>query len=353
VTPLPTPHKTADWQVVNLISDWQRLQPAWDEFVAHHPKGSVFHSSPMVTVWQATKGIAPLPLAAVTDSGEILALLVAARVQALSVTFGGVSSRSVCYAEPLCLDTQESIEALCGLIAAHDRMMRRQTLFAEVRPLCASGIERVALDRTGFRHMDYLNYVIDTTLPRKVLWKNMRHSAHTNIRKCERLGFTIRHVESPEVIDQFYDLLKGSFAHASVPLADRSLFEAALRVLRPLGMMELAGVYDGDIPLAMVAMLLWKRQAYSWYCGSVRIPGVPAMDFLRWHEIAWSCEHGYSRYDFGGAGWPNVPYGVRQFKSKFGGELVCYGRYRKVYAPWKLAVAEQAYRIGQKLMLLR
>jgi lipid II:glycine glycyltransferase (peptidoglycan interpeptide bridge formation enzyme) len=73
------------------------------------------------------------------------------------------------------------------------------------------------------------------------------------------------------------------------------------------------------------------------------------MDLLQWHEIAWSGEQGYSRYDFGGAGWPNVPYGVRDFKAKFGGDLVCYGRYRKVYSRWKMALAERAYAIRRSV----
>ena len=58
----------------------------------------------------------------------------------------------------------------------------------------------------------------------------------------------------------------------------------------------------------------------------------------------------FERYDFGGAGWPNVPYGVRDFKASFGGELVCYGRYRKVYSRWKMALAERAYELGRTVI---
>jgi lipid II:glycine glycyltransferase (peptidoglycan interpeptide bridge formation enzyme) len=71
------------------------------------------------------------------------------------------------------------------------------------------------------------------------------------------------------------------------------------------------------------------------------------VDYLTWHEIAWSCDHGIARYDFGGAGWPDKPYGVREYKARFGGDLVCYGRYRKIYSRWKLALAERAYELGR------
>lgn len=48
-------------------------------------------------------------------------------------------------------------------------------------------------------------------------------------------------------------------------------------------------------------------------------------------------------YDFGGAGWPNEDYGPRHFKKKFGGELVRFGRYRKVFSPIRMKMAEAAY----------
>lgn len=38
-------------------------------------------------------------------------------------------------------------------------------------------------------------------------------------------------------------------------------------------------------------------------------------------------------FDFGGAGKPNVSYGVRYYKMSFGGKLVNYGRYTLVLNP--------------------
>ena len=178
----------------------------------------------------------------------------------------------------------------------------------------------------------------------------MRDSAHTNIRKCERLGFTVRHLEKPDCIDLLYDFLKLTFGRAEVPLADRSLFDAAYRILKPQGMIEFVASYDGEKPLAIDAMLLFNKSVFGWYGGSVRMTGASPQTSLHWQEIAWACDQGFERFDFGGAGWPNVPYGVRDYKAKFGGELVCYGRYRKVYSRWKMALAERAYEFGRTVI---
>jgi lipid II:glycine glycyltransferase (peptidoglycan interpeptide bridge formation enzyme) len=223
-------------------------------------------------------------------------------------------------------------------------------LFAEVRPLHASGPERVALEKCGYDYLDYLNYVVDTRQPLEVLWKRVRESARSSIRKSQRQGLEVRHIDSADAVDRFYPLLRETYRRADTPLADRSLFDAAVAILRPQGMIEFTSVYDGDRPLAINAMLLFGKQVFGWYSGSMRVRGASQMDLLHWHEIAWSCEQGYSRYDFGGAGWPNVPYGVRDFKAKFGGDLVCYGRYRKVYSRWKMALAERAYALRRSVL---
>ena len=46
--------------------------------------------------------------------------------------------------------------------------------------------------------------------------------------------------------------------------------------------------------------------------------------------------------DFGGAGKPDEPYGVRTFKAKYGGELVNYGRYVCVHSRGRLAISRIA-----------
>jgi CelD/BcsL family acetyltransferase involved in cellulose biosynthesis len=337
-------------QTVDLFDEWDRLQPAWDEFVEQHPKCSVFHTSAMMRVFKSAKGHTPFARAAVAANGEILSLLVAQRVQTLPKLFGAVSSRSVWYAEPLCHDTPDSVDSLSELIAEHDRMSSRRALFAEVRPLHAAGPERQALERCGYQHLDYLNYVLDTTQTRETLWKGVHRSAQAHVRRCEQRGFEYREIEGPESVDVLYGLLRQTYGRSGVPLADRSLFDAAYRILKPLDRLTIVGVHDGDKVLAVDAMLLFNGQVFAWYGGSLRIKGVSPAAFLQWREIEWSSAQGYKRYDFGGAGWPNVPYGVRDFKAAFGGELVCYGRYRNVYSRWKMAVAERAYELGRAII---
>lgn len=78
-----------------------------------------------------------------------------------------------------------------------------------------------------------------------------------------------------------------------------------------------------------------KSCVYEWFeCGmnaeyKEQYPSVMAT----WAGMKYAAEHGCARYDMMGAGEPGVPYGVRDFKSEFGGELVEHGRYLCVTKP--------------------
>jgi lipid II:glycine glycyltransferase (peptidoglycan interpeptide bridge formation enzyme) len=59
-----------------------------------------------------------------------------------------------------------------------------------------------------------------------------------------------------------------------------------------------------------------------------------------WAGLEYGLKNGFKYFDFLGAGKPNEYYGVREFKSKFGGELVNYGRY-------KLILNKPLYTLGE------
>lgn len=325
-------------------------QEQWERFVSEHPKGCIFHTSYMVEVFRATKHYEPLFLAAIDSAGEVLALLVAVRIQTLPDPLGRISSRSIFYAEPLCQENERGVEALIALIAAHDAQMCKQVLFTEVRPIWAAGMERTALEQCGYEYEDYLNFVIDLRQPPEQLWNKMSKTCRDNIRRSERRGLRVEEVTSEEGVDLLYHFSQLSYERSKVPLADKSLFTAALKILQPHDRVQIRVVYYEETPIAAGVILMYKQLIYAWYGGFDRIKGVSPGECLTWHEVKWGHQHNYAFYDFGGAGWPDKPYGVRDFKAKFGGELVNYGRYRKVYSPWKLALAEKVYELSRSVV---
>ncbi len=173
----PVVTRAQECRVVSLLDDFDKLRTAWDQFVAEHPRGSIFHTSAIVRVYKASKGYKPMALAGVTLDGRITSLLVAVRVQTLPPPMNRISSRSIFFAEPLCSEDAASADVLARLIASHDEQVRRSVLFTEVRPLFAPGPEGAALERCGYSYLEYLNYLVDVTQPIEALWAGVHKSA--------------------------------------------------------------------------------------------------------------------------------------------------------------------------------
>jgi serine/alanine adding enzyme len=315
----------------------------WNEFVCHHPKGSIFHTPLMFDVFAKTRNYSPLLLAATSPRGEILALLLAVRIQTLPDPFGHVASRSILYAEPLCHETPTGNEALSAIVAEHDARIGKQVVFAEIRPLYPPGVEKPVLKRSGYEYQEYLNYLIHLRREKDDLWKSLTPDCRRRIKNNLKKGLYVQDMKTEEGVPLLYSFLRLTYQRARVPLADKSLFEHAWRVFRSNDLIRISVAYHEGAPVGASVALSYRDRVFSWYQGADRLSSLNPMEALNWHEIEWGHEHGFALYDFGGAGWPNKPYGVRDFKAKFGGDLVQYGRYRKVYSPWKLALAERAY----------
>lgn len=60
----------------------------WREFVLNHPQGNIFQTPEMAEVYKRTKNYEPATLAAISDTGEILAVLQVVVIKELSGVLG-------------------------------------------------------------------------------------------------------------------------------------------------------------------------------------------------------------------------------------------------------------------------
>jgi lipid II:glycine glycyltransferase (peptidoglycan interpeptide bridge formation enzyme) len=319
----------------------------WDAYVRQHPKGSVFHTSAMIRAVSATSGLDSHAYAALDDDGKIVAMLVSCHVKTLS-RFAAMSSRAVQFAEPLCDRSEIGVVALTQLISMHAKHMCSRSLLSEVRAICEPCYEKIALTRSGYEHRDYINYVVDTSKDTETLWSNVNKRMRQKIRGTIRKGVVVRDDTSIEGVERLYRLLRASYGRAKIPLRGQDLFENVLEYLPP-EWVRLRTAFQDEMPIASIISLVYGDRVFSWYGGTLRLNGLSPFACIVWDDIAWASENGYAHYDFGGAGWPHENYGPREFKARFGGEQVRYGRYTLTYSDLRLRVAEFAYRASRRL----
>jgi serine/alanine adding enzyme len=334
----------------------------WRDFVATHPGTNIFHTPEMAEVFSRARGHRVSAWGVTDAAGALQALFVP-----VEVTLGGhlprvargvtraLTSRAVAYGGAACASGETGRRALGELLAAY-RRQAAPVLFTEVRHISDAPDVRVGLQTAGFAHERHLNYLIRLDRSEAELWAALSRSARQRIRSGERKGVVVEAVAATSDArgsagaGAAYDLLDQVYRRARVPLADRSLFDAAVSVLGAGAMCRLATARLGDQVIGARFVLLHKGRMIDWYAGSDRsFAAYSPNELLVWHVLRWGREHGFDLFDFGGAGRPDEHYGPREFKAKFGGELVDFGRDVLVHTPIRLRLSRAGYGVSRRL----
>jgi serine/alanine adding enzyme len=318
----------------------------WRCFVEKHPRGNIFHTPEIFEVFRRTRGYRP-ELWAGVQNGRPLAIFIPVKITVMNGVFRRLTTRSVVFGSILCESSLEGRDALDNLLRAYIQATRRDALFTELRNLSDQHNFQPELRRHGFLHESHLNYLIHLDRPEKELFRGIGTRTRKNIRHCLNQGrVTLEEVRERKQISICYDLLRRTYKLAHVPLADVSLFENAFDLLYPKGMIKFTLAKLDQVPAAISVDLFYKDIVYGWYGGVNRTCGYyPVHELLMWHILKQCSGDGYRLYDFGGAGKPDEKYGVRDFKAKFGGDLVDYGRNTCVHAPRLLWLCEKGYHL--------
>ncbi len=323
----------------------------WKEFVDQHPQANIFHTPEMYQVFERTPGFHPAIWAAVRPGGQIEALFLPVQVT-LNNLLRRFTTRAISYGSVLCSPTDEGHQALSLLLDAYVREIKGSCLFTELRNVSDLAAVQPILRNQGFVYEDHLNYLIDLDLTPEEVFQNIGARTKKNIKRGLNKGeVMVREVTDASQLGICYDLLKKTYQAARVPLASRSMFEAAFELLRPKNMVRFTLAYIGEAPAAVSIELLYKDVIYGWFGGLDRAyTRFNPNEMLMWHILKWGSENRFKQYDFGGAGKPDEKYGVRDFKAKFGGKLVCYGRNTYVHMPKILWLSKLGYNAARYVL---
>jgi lipid II:glycine glycyltransferase (peptidoglycan interpeptide bridge formation enzyme) len=323
---------------------------AWEEFVGNHQKGNIFQTPEMYEVYKNTKRYEPIALAVTDESDNIQALLLAHVIREFDGFLGSFSSLSIIQGGPLYIEDEKGISTIKRLMEGHNGIVRKYSLYSEIRNLWDSSHISSLLRDIGYTYEEHLNFLIDLTKSVDELWKQLYKSKRQAINKAKRHGVIVEEIKNKELIPIFYALVKKSYRPTGVPIADIGLFENAFDLLIPKDMCKFFLARYKDNYVAATCFLSYNGVIYDWYGGVDRaFSNYRPNELLEWHTIKWGAENGYHIFDFGGAGRPGEPYGPRQFKKEFGGKLVNYGRYKKVHSLTKFKIAMTGYTLYRRV----
>jgi hypothetical protein len=325
-------------------------EPEWRRFVEGHPAANVFHTPEMFQVFSRTRGYRP-ELWAATRDGHVLALLLAVQITLANVLFRCFTRRAVVYGGVLCTPEIEGQEALARLLGSYTRDVGGAPLFTELRNVSDARDLQPVLGRHGFTYEEHLNYLIDLNQPEEAIWSKVSKKLRQNVRRARATGVTIEDVTEPSQLAVAYRLLEQVFERVHVPLPSITLFQAAFEILTPRDMLKVVLARLGDHYIGVNMALMYRGRIIDWYCASDHaFHSHYPEPLMLWHIIQWGKERSFRVLDFGGAGKPNVDYGPRVFKSKWGGTLVNYGRNTYIHAPIRLRFSRVGYQLLRRFL---
>lgn len=272
---------------------------------------------------------------------EVIALLEAVKKEAsLRLPHGGKRDTAQ---EPSHLGSFKG--RLCSLLLRVKSYARLSVLRTVIEPLSGVGspiyIEtrnfndysrwKGAFIETDFEYQPHLNFHVDCTNADE-MWIRMSETRRKQIRRAQRVKVTISEAQSEKEICEWYAILKRMYkTRVKTPLFPVSFFLEAYRQSVATYLMVR---YEGQI-IGGSMIVVDGGCVYEWFeCGrdveyEKQYPSVMAT----YAGMAYAAEHGIARCDFMGAGVPGVPYGVRDFKERFGGKMVEHGRFLYIAKP--------------------
>ena len=207
--------------------------------------------------------------------------------------------------------------------------LKPKSIYIETRNFNDFSLWKEAFEAEGFVYKPHLNFHVDPAT------NNLSDNRKRQLKKSDAV---VSEGVSELEIREWYEVLSELYrTKVKTPLWPIDFFLEAYRqgIAKFLLVKHEGRIIGGSMVVAD------ERTVYEWFeCGlnaecKDQYPSVMAT----WGGIQLAHQSGCTRYDMMGAGEPGVPYGVRDFKAEFGGQMVEHGRFLYVCKP-------MLYRLG-------
>lgn len=195
--------------------------------------------------------------------------------------------------------------------------------------------EREVFRQAGFIFEPHLNLLKPLTTAEEA-WSSLSKSRRRQIRRSFGNGTRLEVATTSEQVIQLYRILFNLYTnkiHKKLPPL-RTFLAFLGSGLSVCNGVILVVTHESTVIGGIVCLIEPGRSLIEWYvCGLDHLwrnhfPSVMAT----WAGIRYACDQGLPCFNFLGLGKPGVPYGVREFKLRFGGNTEDYGRFLRIGA---------------------
>ena len=241
-----------------------------------------------------------------------------------------------------------SKQALESLLIHCKNALLKKAIYIECRNYTDFSKYKSVFIQSGFDYLPHLNFYVDCT-DVNAMNKSMSTSKLRQIKKSIKSGAEIVIADSEKQIEDFYMILKDLYTvKVKTPLFPKEYFMVFFK--QKIGIYLLVQ-YQEEIIAGIMCPILENKVIYEMFvAGKDRVhKDIYPSILATYAAMKYASEHNIKRFDFMGAGKPDEAYGVREFKAKFGGELVEHGRFLCVLHPLLYQIGKIGVKILKKI----
>lgn len=336
-------------QQFKILSGFENIdQSKWIALLNSALTPSIFQSPEMFSFFDKIKGYTPFVFAVEDENGELPALMAGAVLNEGSGLKAKMTKRAIVFAGPLIADRADNKDALSFLLTNLTKQLSKKAIYIETRNLNDYSDFKDCFLKAGWEFNNHYNFLVDCTDEAQIK-KRMSSSKIRQVKKSIKEGAEIIVASNMDEVKEFHQILEDLYkTKVKTPLPDFGFFEEFFN--SELGKYILVR-HEGKIVGGIMCPILDNRVIYELFvCGlDGQINNVYPSIVATWAAIDYANKNSIKVFDFMGAGSPDQDYGVREFKSKFGGEQVEHGRFRKVFNPLLFNVGKTGVKILKKV----
>lgn len=313
-----------------------------ESFVYNHSHGNFFQSVKAYDFFNQLQNHEPMFIIAEDYNNQIVGSLLAIIFKEGKGIKGYMSRRCIVWGGPIVKN--EDTKVYKSLLNKLNTEIKGKVIYTEFRNFTDYSDKKLVFQGYQYRFNEHLNFIVSISSLDEAKAK-LSTSKKRQINKSIKNGAEIIEADKIEQVREFYFLLKKLYKEkVGKPLPDIELFEKFFHS-DSLGKYLLVKYRENIIGGIMCPV--YKDTIYEWYvCGlDGDFENIYPSVLATWAPIEYAANYGIKYFDFMGAGSPNKDYGVREFKSKFGGELVNYGRFKKINSTLLYKIGELGVKI--------
>lgn len=315
----------------------------WESLLQSSKTKSFFQTKECYDLYSANPEFMKPFCLAVEDTGKLKGVIIGYIQADGGAAKRYLSRRAIINSGPLLAD-DISDEALFMLLIECRKQLLGKAIYVEFRNFEDYSKHKDVFEQCGYKYVPHLNFHIDT-ISEEIVNRNLGKSRKRDIKTSFRDGAEI--VEHPTIdeVREFYAILSDLYIHkVKTPLYPISFFE---RLYQQDYSKFLFVRLNGRIVGGTVCVCLPGYVVYEWFaCGEDGVhKNIYPSTVATYAGIRYAAQNGYLHFDMMGAGKPNEGYGVRDFKAKFGGQLVEHGRFVHVLNPALYGVGKMGVKV--------